>query len=124
MKKYFVVVSVVVLALTVCLITPSAALAAPARPEQGDICFVQDANLVQYVVPCKFHQVLKTDANGNVIGVLVYQDKAQLPPEAALPDHTVQSVIHVDCGCIFDGDYLMTLTPSGHYESQGPINNN
>ena len=125
MKKVLAVLSIVsLLALTACLIPPSAAFAAPAEPVHGDICFVQDANMVQYTVPCEYHTVYKTDGNGNRIAVLNYQDKAQMPPEAALPDKMLQSVFHVDCDCLFDGDYMQTLTPSGHYESHGPINDN
>ena len=124
MKKFLSILSIVtLLAASISLFAPATSFAAPAQPNQGNLCFVQDANLVQYTVPCQFHEVFKTDEDGNIVALLTYQDKAQLPPEAALPTSTFHSVIHVDCGCIYDGDYPMTLTPSGHYESHGPANN-
>lgn len=125
MKKVLAVLSIVsLLTLIPCIISPSSAAAAPAEPERFNLCYVQDANLVQFTVPCEAHTVYKTDGNGNRIAVLNYQDKAQMPPEAALPDKMYVSVFHVDCDCLFDGDYMQTLTPSGHYESHGPINDN
>lgn len=125
MKRVLAVLSPVSLvALIVSVVMPSAAMAAPAEPVHFDLCYVQDANLVQYTVPCEAHWVYKTDGNGNRIAVLNYQDKAQLPPGAALPDKMYVSIFHVDCDCLFDGDYRQTITPSGHYESHGPINDN
>jgi hypothetical protein len=125
MKKFlFTLAIVTLLASTVAVLAPASVSAAPARPHHGSRCFIQDANFVQYLVPCEYHEVLKTDENGNVIAVLNYQDHAQLPQEAALPQTTLHSIIHVDCGCIYDGDYAQTLTPSGEYHSYGPINAN
>jgi hypothetical protein len=122
--KVLVLSVVFLLALVPYVIAPSTAVAAPAEPIYYDLCYVQDANLVQFTVPCNAHIIYKTDDNGDRIAVLNYQDKAQLPPEAALPDKMYQSVFHVDCDCLFDGDYMQTITPNGHYESHGPINNN
>jgi hypothetical protein len=123
MKKFLAMLSLItVLAASAAALTPVAVSAAPARPHQGFRCYVQDANFVQYTVPCDYHEVLKTDANGQVVAVLNYQDHAQLPPDAALPTTTLHSILHVDCGCIYDGDYAQTLTPSGEYHSHGPIN--
>jgi hypothetical protein len=122
MKKVLVTLLLgTVLAASAAVLTPTAVSAGPALPHHGFTCFVQDANLVQYTVACDYHEVLKTDENGNVIAVLNYQDHAQLPPGAALPTTTLHSIFHVDCDCIYDGDYQQVLTPSGEYHSQGPI---
>jgi hypothetical protein len=106
---------------TALLLRPPGVAAAPAQPQHGFLCFVQDANLVQYTVPCDYHEVFKTDENGNRIALLMYEDQAQLPPGAALPTTTLHSIFHVACGCLFEGDYGQILTPSGVYHSYGPI---
>jgi hypothetical protein len=92
----------------------------PADPNRGKGCLVRDANLVTYLDDdCNFHEVMK-NINGSLT-LLHYQDHGHLPPEAALPATAVQMILHVDCDCIYDGDYLETITPSGEYHSHGPL---
>jgi hypothetical protein len=102
---------------------PEAVLSSPALPLQGKACIVDDADMNQYLdLDCDFHLVFKLDEEGNIVGLLNYQDHGQLPPEAVFPDQAIQFIIHVDCQCIFDGDYQVTLSPNGEYHSHGPLN--
>lgn len=111
------------LAVLAAMSLPTLVAAAPVRPHSGGRCFVQDANGVQYLDnECEYHEVLQYDASGRAIAVLNYQDRGQLPPGAALPETTIRFVLHVDCGCVYDGDYQAVLAPNGEYHSYGPIN--
>ena len=113
-----VMVAVVMLAAAV----PGVVSAGPAQPDKGTGCLVRDANLVQYVdLACYYHEVFKYDNRSNEQTLLHYQDHGQLPAEAALPATAMQMILHVDCDCIYDGDYLETITPSGEYHSRGPL---
>jgi hypothetical protein len=113
-----VMVAVVMLAAAV----PGVVSAGPAQPNKEKGCLVRDADLVQYVDPdCNYHEVFKYDNRGDDLTLLHYQDHGQLPPGAALQATAVQVILHVDCDCIYDGDYLETITPSGEYHSHGPL---
>jgi hypothetical protein len=112
----------VVVALLVAVV-PGPVSAAPARPDKGEACLVQDADAIEYLDPdCDFHEVFKYDKAGNVVALVSYQDHGHLPLGAVFPDEAVQFIIHVDCQCIYDGDYQVTLAPNGQYHSHGPIN--
>ena len=112
----------VVVALLVAVVS-GAVSASPARPDKGEGCFVEDADLNQYLDPdCDFHEVFKYDNEGNVVALVYYQDHGYLPTGAVLPDEAVQFIVHVDCGCLYDGDYQVTLAPNGEYHSHGPLN--
>jgi hypothetical protein len=114
--------AVMVAAVMLAAAVPGVASAGPAQPDKGTGCLVRDADLVQHVDPdCDYHEVFKYDSRGNSYTLLHYQDHGQLPPGAALPATAVQVILHVDCDCIYDGDYLETITPSGEYHSRGPL---
>ena len=117
---FFIVMVVVVLLVSV---APWAVSAAPARPDKGEGCLVEDAASNEYLDPdCDFHEVFKYDKEGNVVALVSYQDHGHLPTGAVLPDEAVQFLVHVDCGCLYDGDYQVTLAPNGEYHSHGPLN--
>src|SRR5919109_1147093 len=105
------------------LAIPTSVSAAPAITHRGTLCFVEDANGVQYTVTCEYHWVIKYDDAGN-LSFMEYQDHAMLPEGAALPTTTLHSIFHASCGgCVFEGDYEQILTPNGVYMSHGPIRN-
>jgi hypothetical protein len=100
---------------------PTTVLASPAHPHRDKICWVHDANGVQYTdFDCDWMDVVKYDENGNEI-LLQYHDHGHLPPGAALPDRAIRMVFHVDCNCKYDGDYQEILMPNGAYMSHGPM---
>jgi hypothetical protein len=107
------------------LAIPAPASAAPAMPERGSVCWVQDANFVTYVDDtCEWQSVFKTDENGQLY-VLNYHDHGRLPEGAALPHAAMRSIFHVECeGCVYNGDYMQVLMPNGEYMSHGPMNAN
>jgi len=123
MKKLVVMfLTVMVLAMALTVAIADSVSAAPAKPNKGTVCWVQDVNLVIYVDDeCDFHEVFKYDEAGNVVALLNYQDHGHLPPGAALPTKTIVMVFHVDCNCIHDGDYREVVAPNGEYHSQGPM---
>jgi len=103
-------------------VAPGAVSAAPARPDRGEGCFVQDADFNEYLDPdCDFHEVFKYDKEGNVVALVHYQDHGHLPLDAVLPDEAVRFILHIDCQCIYDGDYQVTLAPNGEYHSHGLV---
>lgn len=111
----------VVVALLVAVI-PGALSAAPAQHYKGEGCLVQDADLNEYLDDdCDFHVVFKYDKEGNVVALVYYQDHGHLPIGAVLPDEAMQFILRVDCQCIYDGDYQVTLAPNGKYHSHGPV---
>jgi hypothetical protein len=112
----------VIVALLVAVV-PRAVSAAPARPDRGEGCFVEDAASIEYLDPdCDFYEVFKYDKEGNIVALVSYQDHGHLPINAVFPDEAVQFIVHVDCQCIYDGDYQVTLAPNGQYQSHGPLN--
>lgn len=123
MKKLIVTfLPAIALAGALTMVIANSASAAPAVPNKGKVCWVQDANMVTFVDDeCEYHEVFKYDDAGNRIAVLNYQDHGHLPPEATFPEKTMINVFHVDCGCIYDGDYRIVVTSTGEYHSQGPM---
>ena len=121
-KLVFAFLTVMALAAALTVTIADSVSAAPALPQKGTICWVQDANMVTYVDDeCEYHQIFKLDEAGHIVGLLNYQDHGHIPPGAALPTTTMIAVFHVDCNCIFDGDYRVVLAPNGEYHSQGPM---
>lgn len=105
------------------LLAPAPVLASPAHPHKGKVCWVHDANGVQYTDwDCDYQEVVKYDENGIPI-LLQYHDHGHLPPGAALPHEAMKMILHVDCGCMYDGYYMEVLMPNGAYMSHGPLKN-
>lgn len=99
----------------------STVLASPAHPHRDKVCWVHDANGVQYTDDnCDWQMVYKYDEAGNAI-LLQYHDHGHLPPGAALPDRAMQMILHVECNCMYDGYYQEILMPNGAYMSHGPL---
>jgi hypothetical protein len=105
------------------LAAPTPVAASPAFPHRGSVCWVHDANGVQYTdYECDYQEVFKYDENGNPI-LLQYHDHGHVPPGAALPHEALKTILHVACDCPYDGDYMEVLMPNGAYMSHGPMNN-
>jgi hypothetical protein len=74
---FFTVIVVVALLVAV---GPGAVSAAPARPNRGEGCLVQDTDFNEYLDPdCDFQEVFKYDKEGNVVALVHYQDHGHLP---------------------------------------------
>jgi hypothetical protein len=109
-----------VIAVALMLVVPMSVSASPAINFRDTLCFVRDANGVRYTVACQAHMVVKFDDAGN-LAFVHYEDHAKLPDGAALPATATHTIVHVDCGCFYDGDYVQVLMPNGLYMSYGPI---
>jgi hypothetical protein len=114
--------ALIMFATLLALVVPETVWASPAHPNRSKVCWVHDANGVQYTdLECDYQEVIKYDENGNAI-LLQYHDHGQLPAGAALPHEAMRMIMHVDCDCMYDGDYMEVLMPNGAYMSHGPIN--
>jgi len=113
-------VAVLMLVTLLTLAAPAPVLASPAHPHRDKVCWVHDANGVQYTdFECDYQEVFKFDENGNPI-LLQYHDHGHVPPGAALPHEAMRMTFHVDSG-MYKGDYMEVLMPNGAYMSHGPI---
>jgi len=128
MKKKTLIVSGSML-VAAAMMLPSTAMAAPDKPmnaaatDSGLSCWVHAAEGAGYLTDpdCSWHNVTKSDKEGNVISFR-YQDKGTLREGQAAPDSTVRIPISAS-GAAFGYPGLAActgtevVTPSGNYSS-------